>query len=151
METTQKDFWERRTTHDINVLFNDPALLWEAACSYFSYCKQNPIRPGDAEKGENFLPRVLVFTSSGLSLYLGCTTNDFRDLKTCLIRKSGLSDVEQELLRVINRIEEVIYLQKFSYAAAGLLNSRMIMREIENEERKQPLAKRVIRLRDSED
>ena len=42
METTQKDFWERRTTHDINVLFNDPALLWEAACSYFSYCKQNP-------------------------------------------------------------------------------------------------------------
>jgi len=120
-------FWKLRSKHGRDKLFTTPELLWEAACEYFEWCESNPLieidfKGKDAEKKE--LPKMRAFTLMGLCIYLECTSSYFRSFK------STLKPEDKDFLTVITRIEEVIYTQKFTGAAAGFLNANIISRDL---------------------
>lgn len=119
--------WERRSKHGRDTLFESPELMWEAACEYFKWCEDNPFKEQDfvgkdvVEINRN---KMRPFTMHGLCLYLGCGTAYFRNFKNEERAKKG------DFKSVIEKIEETIYNQKFSGAAAGFLNANLIARDL---------------------
>ena len=122
-------FWKLRSKHGRDKLFATPALLWEAACSYFQWCEDNPRYEvkGFAFQGtvtkENF-PKMRAMTLSGLCFYLHCNEAYFRTFQ------AQLPEGEEDFNTVIKEIETVIYNQKFQGAAADLLNANIIARDL---------------------
>lgn len=143
-------FWEIRSKHGRDVLFSDPDLLWSAACEYFKWCEENPLTEieyngKDAVKCE--LPKVRAFTLQGLCLYLNCNSKWFNQIKDSEKYKN-----DSEFSNTITRIEETIYNQKFIGAAAGLLESKIIMSDLGLAQKKETEVKaRVVKLLDPED
>lgn len=120
-------FWKLRSKHGRNKLFESPDLLWEAACEYFEWCDENPLmevdfKGKDADRVE--LPKMRAFTLHGLCRYLDCNTEYFRNFKNQ--ERVNAEDFSS----VITRIEEIIYDQKFTGAAAGFLNPNIIARDL---------------------
>ena len=116
--------WELRSKHGRDKLFATPELLWEAACEYFTWCEDNPLmevdfKGKDADRVE--LPRMRAFTLQGLCSYLDTNSTWFRQFRAA--KHEGFSST-------LTRIEEIIYNQKFTGAAAGFLNPNIIARDL---------------------
>ena len=137
-------FWKLRTRHGREKLFSDPKILWKEACKYFEWCDENPLKSveqarrskpkpkkekeSSEDERENELqdngliemPLMRAYTWEGLELYLGLTS--LRHYKT--------DPDYKDFLQVIGHIEKIIYAQKFTGAAAGLLNANIIARDL---------------------
>jgi hypothetical protein len=132
---TENQFWKLRSKHGREKLFATPDLMWEAACEYFEWCENNPFqeaKPMIVSMGQMAgssvemvnIPVKRPFTLQGLSLYLDCSSSYFRAFK------STLKPENKDFLTVIEKIEETIYDQKFSGAAAGFFNANIIARDL---------------------
>lgn len=119
-------FWKLRSKHGRDKLFATPELLWEAACEYFQWCDDNPLleEKGFAFQGivtkESF-SKMRAYTLDALCLYLDCNAAYFRQFTDN--ENKGFSTI-------IERIEKTIYNQKFTGAAAELLNANIISRDL---------------------
>lgn len=117
-------FWELRTKHGRKKLFSNPKLFWGECCKYFQWVMDNPLEEEKAFHSEGMITKtkvqkLRVMTISGLCLYLNInrdTWNEYRKLK--------------DFSGVIAQAEAVITEQKFSGAAAGLLNANIISRDL---------------------
>lgn len=110
--------------------FADAEELWAAAVEYFEWVEANPLKEAKAFAYEGRvkveeLPRMRAMTIGGLCLSIGISTETWRGWKT----------VDHELHRpdlvdIIGRVEAVIHEQKFTGAAADLLNANIIARDL---------------------
>jgi hypothetical protein len=119
------EFWKLRSKHGPDVLFSDPVKLREACCEYFEWVEANPLfedKIGFYEGDAIHTPaaKMRAMTIEGLCLYLGTITRTWRDWR----------EKREDLLPVIEWAETVIRQQKFSGAAAGLLNPTIIARDL---------------------
>jgi len=131
-------FWKIRSKHGRDKLFATPELMWDAATEYFEWCDSNPLieidfKGKDADRVE--LPRMRPYTIHSLCLYLDCSTGYFKEFKSNLKPKTKKAD--KDFLAVVTRIEETIYSQKFSGAAAGFLNANIIARDLGLQDKKE--------------
>lgn len=117
-------FWKARATHGRDKIFADKDILWEAACEYFQWCEDNPLIEhkvaqfqGEPVKME--VPRMRAMTINGLCMFLRVSQDTLLDY--------GKRD---DFIGVVAKIKETIYEQKFSGAAADLLNSNIIARDL---------------------
>ena len=122
-------FWKLRYRHGTKKAFETPQILWDAACEYFEWCENNPLHETKAfaYQGEitiASLPKLRAMTMKQLCFYLGCNEAYFRTFK------AQLPDGEIGYNTVIEKIESVIYNQKFQGAAADLLNANIIARDL---------------------
>jgi len=127
--TPGNQFWKQRAKHGRDKLFSTPELLWDAACEYFQWCDENPLyeRKAFAFQGmitTEDLPKMRAYTMEGLCLFLDCSESYFRSFK------SQERENKQDFITVIERIEKTIYNQKFTGAAADLLNANIISRDL---------------------
>lgn len=124
-------FWKLRSKHGRDTLFESPEKMWEAACEYFQWCDDNPLLEIDfrgKDATQVTIPKMRAYTMQGLCLYLDCNTKYFYEFKTNLKDKS--EEIRKGFSPVITRIEETVFNQKFSGAAAGFLNSNIIARDL---------------------
>lgn len=139
------NFWTRRSKHGRDRLFDTPEDLWKGALEYFRHVDKNPFfmaeqvkQPGKGyvdSEGEYVAPEYIIslpklkpYTLKGLCLFLHCNVGYFSDFKKSL---SGKEDQKSlDFSEVIRAIEETVYNQKFSGAAAGFFNSNLIAREL---------------------
>lgn len=124
-------FWKQRSKHGRDRLFETPQLLWEAACEYFQWCDENPLieidfKGKDADRVE--LPKMRAYTMHGLCFYLDCNTVYFNQFELSIRDKTD--ELSKDFSKVITRIREVVYNQKFTGAAAGFLNPNIIARDL---------------------
>jgi hypothetical protein len=129
--TKGNNFWEKRSKHGRNKLFATPKSLLDAAYEYFEWCTNNPLiavdfKGGGAKRVE--LPKMRAFTMNGLCIFLGVSNTYFYDLKASLSIKKDQHSID--MLDTIGTIETIVYEQKFTGAAAGLLNPSIIAREL---------------------
>lgn len=121
---TGNQFWKARTKHGRDKIFANADLLWEACTEYFEWVEANPLwaskvthyqgQPIDLPE-----PKMRAMTLGGLCLFLDIsrdTWNEWRKVK--------------DFSEVVTRVEETIYHQKLSGAAADLLNANIIAREL---------------------
>jgi hypothetical protein len=121
------EFWKLRSKHGKEANFTDSQKLYESACQYFQSCIDNPLYSTeflgkDAE--EKHIPKLVAFTWSGLCIFLHVNTKYFNDFRESELGKS------KDFSEVITCIGDIINTQKFTGAAAGLLNANIIARDL---------------------
>ncbi|GAA0614418.1 DNA-packaging protein [Paenochrobactrum glaciei] len=118
-------FWEARSSHCAKPKFENAEDLWSACCEYFDWVDNNPL---DEDKVTSFqggnthepIAKMRAMIIAGLCLFLDVSRDTWSEWKSS---RTDLSDI-------ISRAEAVIYQQKFSGAAADLLNANIIAREL---------------------
>lgn len=120
-------FWKARASCGRGKLFDSPEVLWEAACEYFQWVEDNPLYETKAFAYQGVvtteeLPKMRAMTLGGLCLFLG--TNQ----QTLL--NYGTAQGYEDYFDVVKQIKEIIYEQKFTGAAAELLNPNIIARDL---------------------
>lgn len=124
-------FWEARSSHGRNPKFESPEALWAACCEYFEWVEANPLYEVKAFAfhgvvTQESLPKIRAMTISGLCIFLDITRQTWGTFRAM----EGFSDIT-------TRAEEIIYDQKFSGAAADLLNANIIARDLGLKEQSQ--------------
>lgn len=118
-------FWEARSSHGRNPLFDNPDDLWAACCEYFTWVDENPLWEDKVTsfQGANThepIAKMRAMTIAGLCLFLDITSKQWGEWRKDRADLSG----------VISRAEAVIFQQKFAGAAADLLNANIIARDL---------------------
>lgn len=117
-------FWEMRSSHGRKPIFHDADELWDAACEYFAWVEDNPL---EEEKLFHFqgavvrdkISKIRAMTVAGMCLFLDISDDAWEDY--CK---------RKDFIGVTDQIKKVIYDQKFSGAAADLLNANIIARDL---------------------
>lgn len=135
------EFWKLRSKHGRDKLFATPEMMWEAACEYFQWCQDNPLKKSEA-KTVNIgdyqsrieiieLPVLRPFTIEGVCHFMDVNVGYFNDFEEGLKSNKALSLEEcKDFSFVITRIRETIKHQKFEGAAAGFFNANIIARDL---------------------
>ena len=124
------EFWKQRSKHGRDKIFESPKTLMDEAEKYFEWCEKNPLYEVKAfntkDNGivQEPVAKMRAFTMTGLCLFLGCNESYFRSFKS-QARKD-----KEDFITVITHIESIIYTQKFTGAAADLLNPYIIARDL---------------------
>jgi len=107
-----------------HMSFPTPAALWEAATQYFQWVEDNPIveeklisTKMGVEKHHINHPQAM--TVRGLCLYIGLGKSTWYEY--C---------ARDEFKGICEEITNCIYMQKFTYAAADMLNASLIARDL---------------------
>lgn len=125
-------FWKARSSHGRKPKFASPDDLWAACGEYFQWVEDNPLKTSELVKFQGeatiaTLPKMRAMTINGLCMFLDiqrATWDEYR-------KKS------EDFLNIVTRAEGIIYEQKFSGAAADLLNPNIIARELGLSEKKE--------------
>jgi len=118
-------FWLLRSTHGRAPIFATPQDLWEAAVGYFEWVDQNPLLEdrvfSTKDDGVVHEPvaKMRAMTLDGLLLFIDISMQAW-----CNYKK------RKDYTRTCETIDGVIRSQKFSGAAAGLLNPVIIARDL---------------------
>lgn len=151
-------FWQQRSKHGRDRLFQSAELLWESACEYFQWCDDNPWMKVEQKKGNSNIdvfdlielakkegldtkqvmesatnplmeiPTARPYTIQGLCSYLDCNTDYFNQFEKELSKNTSIDS--KDFSEVITRIRETIYQQKFEGATIGAFNATIISRDL---------------------
>lgn len=117
-------FWMARAKHGRDKIFQTPEILWESVLEYFEWVEANPLWeakafPYQGEVTIEYLPKMRAMTIIGLCLFLDITYETWMNYRA-----------RKDFFRVIAQAEDHIRDQKFTGAAADLLNANIIAREL---------------------
>lgn len=117
-------FWLARSKHGRDKIFTSPDILWDACCEYFEWNHKNPLQAAELVKFQGRasvkrVPKMRAMTISGLCLFLDIAVQTWHNMKN-----------DNDFLEIITRVEEIIYNQKLTGAAADMLNANIISREL---------------------
>ena len=118
-------FWKARTKHGRDRLFASHELLWESCCEYFQWVEDNPLfemKPF-AYQGvviQEPVAKMRAMTIDGLCLFLDISPSTWYEWRK----------TEDDYSDIVTKAENVIRSQKFAGAAADLLNSNIIARDL---------------------
>ena len=128
-------FWKARSSHGRNKIFSMPEILLEACQEYFQWMEDNPLHTvelvkfqGNAKQEE--VPKMRAMTLDGLHIFLDISN-------TTWVRYRE----DESFCSIIRQVEKIIRTQKFQGAAADLLNSNIIARELGLAEKKEHTGK----------
>jgi hypothetical protein len=118
-------FWEARSSHGRNPKFDKPETLWEACLEYFGWVENNPLYEMKAFHASGKvvtkeLPKMRAMTIGGLCIFLDMSRETWFSYYS---KKEGFIDITK-------KVEDIIRDQKFSGAAADLLNPNIIARDL---------------------
>lgn len=104
--------------------------LWQAAVGYFEWVESNPLKQDNLVTYQGTAhheptAKMRAMTQTGLCLFLGVSKETWHGWKNPAHHLH-----RPDLMDVIEQIEAVIWEQKFTGAAADLLNSNIIAREL---------------------
>ena len=124
-------FWEMRSTHGRNPIFKNPNDLWDACCQYFDYVHENPLMEDKAFAFQGVVThepvaKMQAMTMQGLCLFLDIGTSTWAEYRS-----------KKDFSEVVTQAEMVIYHQKFTGAAADLLNPSIIARDLGLQDKQQ--------------
>jgi len=124
-------FWEARSSHGRKAKWEDPDELKAACIEYFEWVTQNPIHEDKVISSKDgpehaSLIKMRAMTIEGLCVFLGICRNTWKNLS----KKSENDPKRDDFLRVVSFVESVMHEQKFTGAAAGVLNSNIIARDL---------------------
>lgn len=119
-------FWEARTKHGRDKIFQSPEDFWTACTEYFQWVEDNPLWETKVTQFQGSVidmpvAKMRAMTKAGLCFFLGIderTFNRYRDGN------------DEDFCRVAREAEHVIFQQKFAGAAADLLNPNIIARDL---------------------
>lgn len=117
-------FWKARSSHGRKPIFSSPEKLLDACEQYFRWVEENPLHEqkvfvfqGNVTRVD--VPKMRAMTIGGLCIFLGIDHTTWINYR----EREGFLNVTRE-------VEQVIREQKFTGAAADLLNANIIARDL---------------------
>lgn len=137
---TGNNFWLARSSHGRSPIFDNPEKLQKACYEYFEWVEANPLSEEKVFHAQGVITKTTIskmraMTISGLCLFLDICENTWANYKK-----------NPDFLRVILQVERTIYNQKFTGAAADLLNANIIARELGLSEKQELKGKQEIKV-----
>lgn len=117
-------FWEARSKSGRNPVFTDSDQLWDACIEYFIWVEDNPLLEEKATQFQGAFVKGTVNKMRAMTIDGLCTFLDICDTTWANYR------IKDDFMVVISKVERVIRDQKFSGAAADLLNANIIARDL---------------------
>jgi len=116
--------WMARASCAPPKIFATPTDLWLACCEYFQWIEDNPLYAAETVKFKGVgttmdVPRMRAMTQIGLCTFLGVTHITWRNYRE-----------HPEYADTCSAVDDIIYQQKLTGAAADLLNQNIIAREL---------------------
>lgn len=117
-------FWEMRSSHGRNPIFADPEQLWAACREYFEWVEENPLYEDKITSFQGInkhepVAKMRAMTIGGLCIFLDIDRTTWLEYG----KKEGFS-------KIVRDVDEIIRDQKFTGAAADLLNPNIIARDL---------------------
>ena len=117
-------FWKARSKHGRDKIFATPGALRDAAEEYFEWIEQNPLREEKIFQYQGAIvdgsiSKMRAMTITGLCRFLHVDFKTWEDYKK-----------RNDFIHITREIEEIIRDQKFTGAAADLLNANIIARDL---------------------
>lgn len=117
-------FWRLRASHGRDKLFASADALWESCCEYFDEVEQNPLQEDSVSfyqgiPNHDNVAKMRAMTLDGLTVFLDIDMETWRRWRA-----------DNDFCGVVSRVERIIRDQKFTGAAAGLLNPNIIARDL---------------------
>lgn len=117
-------FWKQRSTHGRAPIFDNPDDLLDACEQYFQWVEDNPLYEAKAfayqgDVKQEPIPKMRAMTVGGLCIFLGINQETWTNYRN-----------NEDFLGVTSQVDEIIRTQKFSGAAADLLNANIIARDL---------------------
>lgn len=130
--------WQLRSKDGRDKEFSSPLDLWKRGCEYFDWQDNNPFIKEEWKSFGGVATRVETrvlkpYTLIGMCIFLNVSSSYFRTFKSIAKKKIAENtdlDVNTDFLTVIEKLEEIIYNQKFEGAASNFLNSNIIARDL---------------------
>lgn len=137
--TLGNQFWKLRAKHGRDKIFTTPEILWECATDYFQWVDDNPFYESEAKVvsiGQGMgseiklaeIPKKRPYTIHALCGYLDVNTLYFNQFENAL--KDKEDENSKDFSKIITRIREVIYNQKFEGAVSGFFNANIIAKDL---------------------
>lgn len=117
-------FWKARSKSGRDKIFKTPESLWSAAEEYFQWIEDNPLLEGKAAQFQGKFVYGDVKKMRAMTIYGLCRFLHI-NFKTWQLYKE-----RDDFIHITNEIEEIIKEQKFTGAAADLLNANIIARDL---------------------
>ena len=120
-------FWKARAKHGRDKIFSSPDILWESCLEYFQWCEDNPLQEEKVFHTNGVITRADVgkmraMTVSGLCIFLDIDQSTWDNYRN--------EESYKDFFLIITRAEKVIRTQKFTGAAADMLNPNIIARDL---------------------
>ena len=117
-------FWLARSSHGRNPIFKDAEQLRNACYEYFQWVEDNPLCEEKIFHSQGMITKDTItkmraMTISGLCIFLDIDRTTWENYRN-----------NPDFFRITKEVEEIIYNQKFTGAAADLLNPNIIAREL---------------------
>lgn len=117
-------FWKARSTHGRKPIFSSPDQMLEACQEYFEWVEANPLyemKAFNTKDGivQEPLAKMRAMTIGGLCIFLDISQVTWFEYAK-----------DKDFSNVTTQVEEIIRNQKFSGAAADLLNANIIARDL---------------------
>jgi len=116
--------WKTRSSHGRKPIFQTPEQLWEACCEYFQWVEDNPLWEDKIVSYQGVTTHEPVCKMRAMTIGGLCVFLDM-DRRTWLLYAE-----RPDFVPITTRVDEVIREQKFSGAAADLLNANIIARDL---------------------
>lgn len=129
-----KPFWDRAFNGNVNKKVPTVDEVWEKARAYFAWMDTHPLQEEQLfhYKGDvtsHAASKMRAYTWDGFAVFLGMTKQGVQ------LWRNG--DHGEDLKELMEYIGQIIYTQKFEGAAANLLNSGLITRDLGLAERRE--------------
>ena len=124
-------FWKARSKHGPDRIFSSPHELLIAAYEYFEWNAKNPwykkelIRSGELAGQLVDIPLERPLSDKGLCSFIGVNTEYLRQFE-----KKVEAEGDQDTVRVIAHIREMIDRQQLEGAKLGVYNANIVAREL---------------------
>lgn len=117
-------FWEARSSHGRNPKFADAEQLWTACAEYFEWIETHPLWEDklitfQGAATHEPIAKMRAMTLGGLCLFLDIDQTSWENYRA-----------REDFFRVTAQVDNIIRTQKFQGAAADLLNSNIIARDL---------------------
>lgn len=118
------EFWKHRSSHGRKPIFATPDHLATACEEYFAWVEANPLYEAQAFAYQGTvtiepIAKMRAMTIAGLCIFLDISQQAYGEYR----ERNGFGEVT-------SRVDDIIRTQKFSGAAAGLLNANIIARDL---------------------
>lgn len=117
-------FWEKRSSSGRDPIFKKSDELWKVCQEYFDWVEANPLKEDKVFQYQGAIVRDSVSKMRAMTIGGMCTFLDICEKTWANYRE------KEDFLQVITRVERIIRDQKFSGAAADLLNPNIIARDL---------------------
>jgi len=123
--TTGNKWWEARSSHGRNPIFETPDQLEDACIQYFEWNEANPLYKDQLVTFQGSathepVAQMRAMSIHGLCMFIGIARSTWDEWKK---NRADFSEV-------IAKVEDAVFRQKFEGASADLLNASIIARDL---------------------